>query len=238
MSQRSSFLSGLSSFQVLAGALAAMTSAWVASFLGVAGTIIGAALGSLVVSISSAFYANTLHKGRTLVVQTSDGEVVEKPVEEGDTAAALAEVDEETDGEIADAEILEEEPTGPPWRRIVVSTVVVLVISLVAIVGYEQVSDRSFGANAENARITSPFGGGSSSGSGQGQQDDGRSGFDADDDADSGTDDSDTDSDDGGVSQHPRGEQQTEPPSTPAPTPTPTPTPTQRPTPAPTEAPE
>ena len=92
MSQRSPFLSGLSAFQLAAGALAAMTSAWIASALGVAGTIIGAAVGSLVVSVTSAFYANTLHKGRTLVVQAPDGSVVEKGVEEGGTAEAFAEV--------------------------------------------------------------------------------------------------------------------------------------------------
>ena len=55
-------LSGLSWLQLLAGALAAMTSAWVASYLGVAGTVVGAAVGSLVASIATALYISGLDR--------------------------------------------------------------------------------------------------------------------------------------------------------------------------------
>ena len=101
--ERSSVLGGLSWFQVLAGALAAMTSAWIASALGVAGTIVGAALGSLVVTITSSLYASTLDKGRTLIVQTDGGQVVETEAEPGHTAEALAAVRRATHEEVTGA---------------------------------------------------------------------------------------------------------------------------------------
>lgn len=51
---------GLSGTQTMGSALAAVTSAVVGSFLGVAGTLIGAALGSVVATIAGALYARTL----------------------------------------------------------------------------------------------------------------------------------------------------------------------------------
>ncbi len=51
---------GLGLAQILASTLAAVSAALAASFLGVAGTIIGAALGSLVATIGSAIYAHSL----------------------------------------------------------------------------------------------------------------------------------------------------------------------------------
>ncbi len=51
---------GLSLTQVLGGALAAVTAALAASFLGVAGTIAGAAIGSLVATVGSAVYDHSL----------------------------------------------------------------------------------------------------------------------------------------------------------------------------------
>jgi len=53
-------LFGLGLVQILASTLAAVSAALAASFLGVAGTIIGAALGSLVATIGSAIYAHSL----------------------------------------------------------------------------------------------------------------------------------------------------------------------------------
>jgi len=50
---------GLSTAQVFGSALAAMTSAFAASRLGVAGTLIGAAVGSVVATVGGAIYAHT-----------------------------------------------------------------------------------------------------------------------------------------------------------------------------------
>jgi len=51
---------GLSLTQIAGGALAAVTAAVAASFLGVAGTLIGAALGSVVSSVAAALYSTSL----------------------------------------------------------------------------------------------------------------------------------------------------------------------------------
>jgi hypothetical protein len=52
----------LSAVQVAAGALAAVSSAVVASFFGVAGTLIGAALASVISTVSAALYSESLNK--------------------------------------------------------------------------------------------------------------------------------------------------------------------------------
>lgn len=160
--ERSSFLGGLSWFQVVAGALAAMTSAWIASALGVGGTIIGAALGSLVVSISSTLYASTLDKGRTLIVQTDSGRLVETEAEPGHTAEALAAVREATHEEVTGAEVVDEPRRTIRWKAVALSTAVILAVSGLGMGAYELVTDRSYGASGDNARIGNPFGGGSS----------------------------------------------------------------------------
>lgn len=226
MSKRPSLLSGLSAFQVAAGSLAAMTSAWVASTLGVAGTIVGAAIASVVLSISSAIYANTLHKGRTLVVQTADGSVVEKEAEPGETAQALAEVAQEAGSPVRSAEV--EEPPGRswralPWRRIAVTSVVVLTIALGGIWTYEQVTDRSYGTGSDNARISNPFGGGTGGGSGADP---------APTEPDAPVPDETGDADTGPVEPD-----ESAPSPSPTPTPAPTPTPTPAPVPPPTPSP-
>jgi hypothetical protein len=53
--------------QVLAGALAASTSAVAASYLGVAGTVIGAGLGSVVATVSTALYKHSLVRSTTVI---------------------------------------------------------------------------------------------------------------------------------------------------------------------------
>ena len=53
---------GLSPLQVIAGGLAASSAAVVASFFGVAGTVIGAALASVVASVSAALYGESLRR--------------------------------------------------------------------------------------------------------------------------------------------------------------------------------
>lgn len=160
--RRRSFLSGLSWFQVLAGALAAMTSAWVASALGVGGTIIGAALGSLVVTITSTFYASTLDRGRTLIVQTDSGTYVETEVEPGHTAEALAAVSEATHEPVKGAEVVDDPRRSVRWRTVALTTAVILAVSGLAMGGYEIVTGKAYGSDPDNARIGNPLGGGSS----------------------------------------------------------------------------
>lgn len=196
---------GLTWFQVIAGALAAMTSAWIASALGVAGTIIGAAVGSLVVTVSSAFYSTTLDRSRTLIVRTDNGTFVETAAEPGETAAALEEVREATRSPIRGAEVVETARARVHWRTVVVTTVVVLALAVGAMGTYELLTGKSYGAHTDNARIGNPFGGTSSP----------KPGSDS--------------------SPTPDPVDSTTPTSTPSPTVTPTPTESTSPTPTPTE---
>ena len=96
MSRRRGFLGEVSWFQLAASVLAAVTAAWIASSLGVAGTLVGAAVGSAVVTLTSAFYARTLDKGRTLLVTTASGTVIQRRVEEdGEIAETIDQAGEE-----------------------------------------------------------------------------------------------------------------------------------------------
>jgi hypothetical protein len=58
--------------RVLGGALAAVSSAVLLSTLGAVGTIAGAALGSIVVSVSSSVYAQGLHRSRRRMAQAQE----------------------------------------------------------------------------------------------------------------------------------------------------------------------
>ncbi len=130
-----------------------MTSAWLASALGVGGTIIGAALGSLVVAISSSFYASTLDRGRTLIVQTDSGTRIER--DSGDEPA------DDAPGGLAEA------GRRIRWKVVALTTVVILALSGAAMGAYEIVTDKPYGSDSGNAKLGNPFGGGNhSSGSG------------------------------------------------------------------------
>src|SRR4051812_13905924 len=90
---------GLSLTQIAGGALAAVTAAVAASFFGVAGTLTGAALGSVVSSIGAAIYSTSLSRAarvsRVLVVrpgglQAPDPAVVPPPVTGDPSVVAVA----------------------------------------------------------------------------------------------------------------------------------------------------
>lgn len=143
-------ISGISWLQLIAGALAAMTSAWVASYLGVAGTIIGAAVGSLVASVASALYVRGLDHGTTLI--TESGSVVTRskngPGAEDEAEVVVADEDE--------AVTVDDPRRDFPWKRVLVWTGIGLATALVLIGGYELATDSSFG-NSDNPTITRPF---------------------------------------------------------------------------------
>jgi hypothetical protein len=158
MSRRRGFLGEVSWFQLAASVLAAVTAAWIASSLGVAGTLVGAAVGSAVVTLTSAFYARTLDKGRTLLVTTASGTVIQRRVEEdGEIAETLDQAAE--DAPVKSAEFVPDE-TAPRlhWKTIVVTTVVVLAVALAAISTYELVTGETLDGS-KGTTIGDTFGG-------------------------------------------------------------------------------
>ncbi|MGA8988753.1 hypothetical protein [Aeromicrobium sp.] len=136
------FLGEVSWFQLVASVLAAVTAAFVASRLGVAGTLVGAALGSAVITLSSALYGRTLDKGRTLLVTTASGTVIQRRVEEDDDIAETIEQAAELDSPVRRGEIVPS-TAGLHWRTIIVTTVVVLALALAAISTYELLSGQA-----------------------------------------------------------------------------------------------
>lgn len=160
MSKRPGFLADVSWLQVAVSALAAVTAAWIASSLGVAGTLIGAALGSSVVTISSAFYGRTLDKGKTLIVQTAGGTVVQKAVDEGEIAEAFEQAEEVGGSPVTGAQLVEDDqPRRLHWKTITATTVLVLAIAFGLMGAYEAVTGDAYGNRSDNPRIGKIFGG-------------------------------------------------------------------------------
>lgn len=156
MSRRRRLLGEVSWLQVAASVLAAVTAAWIASRLGVAGTLIGAALGSFVVTITSAFYNNTLHQGRTLLIQTERGTMIERRVEDGGVQSALDEA-ADIDSPAQGAQFVDERAR-LHWKTIIVTSVVVLALAVAAISTYELISGRTLDGSTGTS-ITDTFGG-------------------------------------------------------------------------------
>lgn len=156
MSDRRGFLGEISWFQVIASALAAVTAAWIASKLGVAGTLVGAALGSFVVTLSSAFYSKTLHHGRTLLVQTEHGTLIQRQVDTGEVAEAFEEA-EDADGRVVAAKFVEDKPR-LHWKTILATTLIVLVVAMGTITGYELIAKHPLGDSGGGTTIGDTFG--------------------------------------------------------------------------------
>jgi hypothetical protein len=156
MSKRRGLLGEVSWLQLIASVLAAVTAAWIASRLGVAGTLIGAALGSFVVTISSAFYGRTLDHTRTLLIQTESGTVIERHVEEGEVREALDEA-ADVDSAARGARFVDDKPR-LHWKTIIVTAVVVLSLALAAISTYELISGRTLDGD-RGTTIGDTFGG-------------------------------------------------------------------------------
>lgn len=156
MSKRRHLFSDVSWFQVVASALAAVTAAWIASRLGVAGTLVGAALGSFVVTLSSALYSKTLDRGRTLLVQTERGTVIERHVEDGEVSDAFSEA-KDIDSPVVGAHFVDDKPE-LRWRTIIVTTAIVLAIALAAITAYELITKHPLGDSGSGTTIGDTFG--------------------------------------------------------------------------------
>jgi hypothetical protein len=139
---------GLSAAQVAGSALAAVSGAFLASWLGVTGTLVGAAVGSVVGTVGSASYTYSLRRGQALMRTPGGGA---QPAEGGRPTAAGA----------------KRPRPQVPWRRLGVATVVAAVLGLVGLTVLETVA---------GGPVSSVVGGSTSSGTTLGHvfgQDDG-----------------------------------------------------------------
>ncbi|MET0838552.1 MAG: hypothetical protein ABWY19_07220 [Marmoricola sp.] len=172
----------LSPIQVTGSALAAMSGAFFASWAGVAGTIVGAALASVVVTVGAATYTWSLQRTRDAVQRTA-AQVRQAATVPGRTAGEKP----------AAPELVAEEPADRrwnlPWGKLALTSVAVMALGLGGITAIEAVAGKPVSALTGSSSSTgTTLGSVVGSGSGTtGQPDSGTSGADTSDPGDSGT---------------------------------------------------
>jgi hypothetical protein len=135
----------LSAVQVAASALAAVSSAVVASFFGMAGTLIGAALASVIATVSTTLYTASLRKTneglkRVLISrQTAPGTSAKEPADAGTLPAHL------------DPRRARANPRGQRWSRVAVYAVAVFVLAMGIVTGIELIGQKPVSALVGNS---------------------------------------------------------------------------------------
>lgn len=147
------------------GAFAAVSSAFLLSTLGAAGTIIGAALGSVIATVGGALYSQglarshqrlaQLHTAAMRKVGVAQAEVRRAARHPGDGEAVdahLAHAEERLDDAKDDLGTMADEPTGPgwrvrlvmlPWKRISLIAAGLFAAAVLAITAFELVAGQS-----------------------------------------------------------------------------------------------
>jgi len=166
-------------FQVCGSALAAVSSAVLLSTVGVAGTIIGAAIGSVVVTAGGSIYGHYLEVSRHRVAAAQsvararmsrsravrmDAQQRKRADDELDLAEEqLVEAEDETE-KLSWREVL----SGLRWRRIAAAAAAIFVAAMLIIVTFEMVTGRAVstytGGTDGNPRTSIPGLGGRSTG--------------------------------------------------------------------------
>jgi hypothetical protein len=127
--------------QVLAGALAAVTAALIGSTMGVAGTIVGAGMASIVSTVGGALYLRSIERTRDSV-RTVRAKVVGKS---GGTTVLVADPDEEPPAVGEEVEATDEPAEDRPpaerrklrWPMLVVGSLAAFALGMVAVTGVE-----------------------------------------------------------------------------------------------------
>lgn len=138
--------------QTSAGALAAVSSAVLLSTVGVAGTVIGAALGSLAATLGSAVYSHYLRVSRDRVAAVAAAKTWARKAQSESRAGdpdATAELP--ADGAGPDDDAAEQAAgvswreafTGLPWRHILWAASALFVAVMIAIVTFEMATGRA-----------------------------------------------------------------------------------------------
>ncbi len=170
-----------------AGALAAVSTAVLLSTLGAVGTLIGAALGSVAVTVTSQLYAQGLARSRRslakaqetalLKVGIAQAEVRRAGRRQGDDLAVEAHLDmaderlgeakADLDDAAAAPPTLRERLVVLPWKRIAALTAATFLVVLLAIASFEALTGRSVssytGGSGKDSSSTFTGGGSSSS---------------------------------------------------------------------------
>jgi hypothetical protein len=135
----------LSAVQVAASALAAVSSAVVASFFGMAGTLIGAALASVIATVSTTLYSESLRKtkerlNRVLIARQT------APATSAKEAAAPPTLPRHLDPRRAPAK-----SRGPRWSRVAGYAAAVFVVAMGIVTGIELIGQQPVSALVGNS---------------------------------------------------------------------------------------
>jgi hypothetical protein len=174
--------------KTIAGALAAVSSAVLLSTLGAAGTIIGAALGSVIATVGGALYSQGLARSREHLAQAqgaalrkvgvAQAEVRRAGRHQGDDQAVdahLAHAEQHLDEAKQDLGTVADEPAGPgwrerlgllPWKRISLVAAGLFAAAVLAITAFELVAGESVssitgGSEGNGGTTITRIGGGS-----------------------------------------------------------------------------
>ncbi len=138
----------LSATQVAAGALASVSSAVVASFFGLAGTLIGAALASVISTVSAALYSSSLRKTNEKLRTARSQLTGRQPPVVETTAAAAAPATPATKVLPAhlDPRRAPARRPRPRWTRVAVYAAAVFAIAMGVITGIELIGQKPVSA--------------------------------------------------------------------------------------------
>jgi len=153
--------SGIEISKVAAGTLAAVSAAVIGSYLGVAGTLIGAAVASVIGTVGTEVYQRSINKGAKKL-QTLAPTFIKVPAAVGTPQVAAAAEEDAPSHTVAPDEVTEKRAadksgTKLRWKPILIGSVVVFVIAMGAIFAMEAVAGRSLASltgNGDSGRST------------------------------------------------------------------------------------
>lgn len=140
-------LSGKQLTKLAAGSLAAVSAAVIGSYLGVAGTLIGAAVASVVGSLGTEIYQRSINRGAQKL-QTLAPAFVKAPAAVGTPSVAAATEEDDPAHTVAPDEVTEKRAEEQPkarlrWKPILVGAVAVFIIAMGAIFAVEAFAGKS-----------------------------------------------------------------------------------------------
>ena len=141
--------------KTIAGALAAVCAAVIGSFLGVAGTLVGAAVASIIGSVGTEIYQRSLHKGAKRLQTLAAPAFVKAPAAVGTPAVAAA-----SEADSPSHAVPQKPQRQIRWGRVAMVAGALFVLAMGTITLTEWISGKSVASTLGNStRAKSTFGG-------------------------------------------------------------------------------